>query len=290
MKKIILLFLAVFALSGCAREVAMDVVVGDAVPCAVSVGVDPETRADVESLQALLGTTHELRYVLEIYDVVYEGNTEKSATRLGDQQVVYSSDLSVVFAVKLPPTRNYQFVVWADIVAKRTDEALAPTNGYYDTTYLSEVKVVGCANSDLGDAFSGVADVRDYSSSSTIHLSLKRPFAKLRIVDTDGISTAGAKTMTVIYSSNSSFPDTFNVRTGTMSSVNALQSYSVNLNSSVQGEQTLFTDFIFVGNEDTTLTVTVNFYDDGNNAVCSREFRDIAIARNKITTIKGGII
>ena len=266
------------------------VIFGDAVPCAVSVGVDPETRADVESLQALLGTTHELRYVLEIYDVVYEGNTEKSATRLGEQQVVYSSDLSVVFAVKLPPTRNYQFVVWADIVAKRTDENETPTNGYYNTDNLSEVKVVGCANSDLGDAFSGVADVRDYSSSSTIHLSLKRPFAKLRIVDTDGISTAGAKTMTVIYSSNSSFPDTFNVRTGTMSSVNALQSYSVDLNSSVQGEQTLFTDFIFVGNEDTTITVSINFYNANSIEVCSREFRDIAIARNKITTIKGGII
>lgn len=288
MKKIILLFLAVFALSSCAREVAMDVVVGDAVPCAVSVGVDPETRADVESLQALLGTTHELRYVLEIYDVVYEGNTEKSATRLGEQQVVYSSDLSVVFAVKLPPTRNYQFVVWADIVAKRTDETPVPINGYYKTDDLSEVKVVGCANSDLGDAFSGVADVRDYSSSSTIHLSLKRPFAKLRIVDTDGITNAEATRMRVSYSS--SFPATFNVRTGTMSSVNALQSYSVNLNSSVQGEQTLFTDFIFVGNEDTTLTVSINFYNANSIEVCSREFRDIAIARNKITTIKGGII
>ena len=288
MKKIILLFLAVFALSSCAREVAMDVVVGDAVPCAVSVGVDPETRADVESLQALLGTTHELRYVLEIYDVVYEGNTKKSATRLGEQQVVYSSDLSVVFAVKLPPTRNYQFVVWADIVAKRTDENETPTNGYYNTDNLSEVKVVGCANSDLGDAFSGVVDVRDYSSSSTIHLSLKRPFAKLRIVDTDGITNAEATRMSVIYSS--SFPNTFNVRTGTTSSVNALQSYSVDLNSSVEGEQTLFTDFIFVGNEDTTLTVGINFYNANSIEVCSREFRDIAIARNKITTIKGGII
>ena len=290
MKKIILLFLAVFALSSCAREVAMDVVVGDAVPYAVSVGVDPETRADVESLQALLGTTHELRYVLEIYDVVYEGNTEKRAARLGEQQVVYSSDLSVVFAVKLPPTRNYQFVVWADIVAKRTDEAPAPINGYYNTVDLSKVEVVKCANSDLGDAFSGVADVRDYSSSSTINLSLKRPFAKLRIVDTDGITNAEATRMKVSYSSNSSFPDTFNVRTGTMSSVNALQSYSVDLNGSVQGEQTLFTDFIFVGNEDATLTVSVNFYNANSIEVCSREFSDIAIARNKITTIKGGII
>ena len=277
----ILLFLAVLAFASCSRDVAMDVVVDDAVLCQVNVGVDPETRADVESLEALLGDRCELRYILEIYE---------NDSRLGRQQVAYSSDLSVVFAVKLPPLRNYQFVVWADIVAKRTDEDETPTNGYYDTANLSKVQVVSANwdNSDLRDAFSGVADVRDYSSSSTINLSLKRPFAKLRIVDTDGITNAEARRMSVSYSS--SFPNTFNVRTGTMSSVNALQAYGVSLDGGVQGEQTLFTDFIFVGNEDTSLTVTVNFYNEGNNAVCTRVFPDIAIARNKITTIKGGII
>ena len=281
MKKMILLFLAVLAFASCSRDVAMDVVVDDAVLCQVNVGVDPETRADVESLEALLGDSYELRYILEIYE---------NGSRLGRQQVAYSSDLSVVFAVKLPPLRNYQFVVWADIVAKRTADNETPTNGYYNTDNLSKVQVVSVNwdNSDLRDAFSGVADVCDYSSSSTINLSLKRPFAKLRIIDTDGITNAEATKMSVSYSS--SFPNTFNVRTGTMSSVNALQTYDDIPVGDVQGEQTLFTDFIFVGNEDTSLTVTVNFYNEGNNAVCTRVFPDIAIARNKITTIKGGII
>lgn len=279
MKKILLFFLAVLAFTSCSDDVTMDVVVDDCVPCQVSVDLAPETRAAAESLESLLGSSYELRYVLEIYE---------GTTRRGGQQVAYSSDLSVVFAVKLPPTRTYHFVVWADIVDKRTDANPTPASTYYNTDPLTAVSFKDWANSDLRDAFAGVVEVRDYSSSSSINLKLKRPFAKLRIVDTGGIQTADAKTMTVQLAPT--FPNTFNVLSGTATSVNSLQSYNVVLDHSVLGEQTLFTDFIFAGDTDTSINISVDFYDIYNNAIGTTKTFTVDVACNKLTTIEGNII
>lgn len=281
MKKILLFFLAVLAFTSCSDDVTMDVVVDDCVPCQVSVDLAPETRAAAESLDSLLGSSYELRYVLEIYE---------GTTRRGGQQVAYSSDLSVVFAVKLPPTRTYHFVVWADIV-KPTDANPTPESTYYNTDSLTRVSFKDWANSDLRDAFAGVVEVRDYSSSSSINLKLKRPFAKLRIVDTGGIQTADAKTMTVQLTPT--FPNTFNVLSGTATSVNSLQSYPVklgNLDHNVSGKQTLFTDFIFAGDTDTSINISVDFYDSGKNAIGTTKTFTVDVACNKLTTIEGNII
>lgn len=279
MKKILLFFLAVLAFTSCSDDVTMDVVVDDCVPCQVSVDLAPETRAAAESLDSLLGSSYELRYVLEIYE---------GTTRRGGQQVAYSSDLSVVFAVKLPPTRTYHFVVWADIVAKRTDASQTPASTYYKTDSLTRVSFKGWANSDLRDAFAGVVEVRDYSSSSSINLKLKRPFAKLRIVDTGGIQTADAKTMRVQLTPT--FPNTFNVLSGTATSVNSLEYHDVVLDHSVLGEQTLFTDFIFAGDTDTSINISVDFYNSDYNAIGTTKTFTVDVACNKLTTIEGNII
>lgn len=278
MKKILLFFLSVLAFTSCSDDVTMDVVVDDCVPCQVSVDLAPETRAAAESLESLLGSSYELRYVLEIYE---------GSTRRGGQQVAYSSDLSVVFAVKLPPTRTYHFVVWADIV-ERTDANPTPESTYYNTDSLTRVSFKGWANSDLRDAFAGVVEVKDYSSSSSINLKLKRPFAKLRIVDTSGIQTADAKTMKVQLAPT--FPDTFNVLNGTATSVNSLQSHDVELDHSVSGEQTLFTDFIFAGDADTSINISVDFYNSDYNAIGTTKTFTVDVACNKLTTIEGNII
>lgn len=279
MKKILLFFLAVLAFTSCSDDVTMDVVVDDCVPCQVSVDLAPETRAAAESLESLLGSSYELRYVLEIYE---------GTTRRGGQQVAYSSDLSVVFAVKLPPTRTYSFVVWADIVDKRADASQTPASKYYNTDSLTAVSFKGWANSDLRDAFAGVVEVKEYSSSSSINLKLKRPFAKLRIVDTGGIQTADAKIMKVQFAPN--FPNTFNVLSGTATSVNSLQSHDVELGHNVQGKQTLFTDFIFAGDADTSINISVDFYNSDYNAIGTTKTFAVDVACNKLTTIEGNII
>lgn len=265
----------------------MDVVVGGDETYHVTVGIDEQTRAEISTIAALLGDAYELRYVLEIYE---------NNARLGGQQIQYSADSSVVFAVKLPPLRDYRFVAWADVVEKRTDESQTPANIYYDTSNLSEVSVAHAqwANSDLRDAFADFEDVANFSSSSVVNLKLVRPFAKLRIVDNNGVTRSDVEKISVSYSpvgdvsysKYNAMRDEFSdavatpiTRTYDVSAIDATGADGV----------TLFTDFIFVP-ESTQFNVEVSLYDAGDVLLETKNFGSVAVNRNTLTTIKGDII
>lgn len=288
MKKLLACFLAIIAFVGCSKESTLDVVVGGDETYHVTVGIDEQTRAEISTIAALLGNDYELRYVLEIYE---------NNARLGGQQIQYSADSSVVFAVKLPPLRNYRFVAWADVVEKRTDEIPAPANIYYDTSNLSEVSEVSeaaWANSDLRDAFADFEDVDNFSSSSVVNLKLVRPFAKLRIVDNNGVTRSDVEKISVSYSP-------VNVNGVSYSKYNAMRDEFISdavatpitrtCDVSANGADgvTLFTDFIFVP-ESTQFNVEVRLYGAGDALLGTKNFGSVAVNRNTLTTIKGDII
>ena len=254
----------------------MDVVVGGDETYHVTVGIDEQTRAEISTIAALLGNAYELRYVLEIYE---------NNARLGTQQIQYSADSSVVFAVKLPPLRDYRFVAWADIVDKRTHES------YYNTSNLSEVSEVAWANSDLRDAFADYEDVFNFSSSSVVNLKLMRPFAKLRIVDSNGVTRTDVEKISVSYSpvgdvsysKYNAMCDTF------IGAVATPITRTCDVSANGADGVTLFTDFIFVP-ESTQFNVEVSLYDANGDRLDTKNFGSVAVNRNTLTTIKGDII
>ena len=285
MKKLLACFLAIIAFVGCSKESALDVVVGGDETYHVTVGIDEQTRAEISTIASLLGNAYELRYVLEIYE---------NNARLGTQQIQYSADSSVVFAVKLPPLRDYRFVAWADVVDKRTDANPAPGNIYYNTSNLSEVSEVAWANSDLRDAFADFEDVANFSSSSVVNLKLMRPFAKLRIVDNNGVIRSDVKTITVSYSpvAGRSY-STYNAMRDEFIDAVATpitRTYDVSAIGAAGADGvTLFTDFIFVP-ESTQFNVEVSLYGAGDALLGTKNFGSVAVNRNTLTTIKGDII
>lgn len=276
MKKLLACFLAIIAFVGCSKESALDVVVGGDETYHVTVGIDEQTRAEISTIAALLGNAYELRYVLEIYE---------NNARLGTQQIQYSADSSVVFAVKLPPLRDYRFVAWADIVDKRTHES------YYNTSNLSEVSEVAWANSDLRDAFADYEDVFNFSSSSVVNLKLMRPFAKLRIVDSNGVTRTDVEKISVSYSpvgdvsysKYNAMCDTF------IGAVATPITRTCDVSANGADGVTLFTDFIFVP-ESTQFNVEVSLYDANGDRLDTKNFGSVAVNRNTLTTIKGDII
>ena len=285
MKKLLACFLAIIAIVGCSKESALDVVVGGDETYHVTVGIDEQTRAEISTIAALLGNAYELRYVLEIYE---------NNARLGTQQIQYSADSSVVFAVKLPPLRNYRFVAWADVVAKRTDECPAPANIYYNTSNLSEVSEVAWSNSDLRDAFADFEVVANFSSSSVVNLKLMRPFAKLRIVDNNGVTRNDVKTISVSYSPVGDVSySTYNAMCDKFSDAVATtitRTYNVSaIGATGANGVTLFTDFIFVP-ESTQFNVEVSLYGANGDRLETKNFGSVAVNRNTLTTIKGDII
>ena len=285
MKKLLACFLAIIAFVGCSKESTLDVVVGGDETYHVTVGIDEQTRAEISTIAALLGNAYELRYVLEIYE---------NDARLGTQQIQYSADSSVVFAVKLPPLRDYSFVAWADIVAKRTDESPAPANIYYNTSNLSEVSVAKWANSDLRDAFADYEVVTIFSSSSVVNLKLMRPFAKLRIVDNNGVTRSDVKKISVSYSpvgdvSYSKYNAMCDTFIGAVATP-ITRTYDVrDVSANGADGVTLFTDFIFVP-ESTQFNVEVSLYGAGDAPLGTKNFGSVAVNRNTLTTIKGDII
>ena len=217
---------------------------------------------------------------------------------MGTQQIQYSADSSVVFAVKLPPLRDYRFVAWADIVAKRTDERPEPANIYYNTSNLSAVSVTQqWANSDLRDAFADFEDVANFSSSSVVNLKLKRPFAKLRIVDNNGVTRTDVQKISVSYSPVDGVSySTYNAMCDTFISISDAVATTTTRTYDVgaigDDRKTLFTDFIFVpAGVDAQYNVEISLYRADEEAPFdTKNLGSVAVNRNTLTTIKGDII
>ena len=291
MKKFLALFLALVALVGCNDEPSMDVVLGGEETCVFSVSIDGDTLSDglqveqtrtaSQDLLALLGDKYEFRYILQVYH----------AAGKSTQYFKYSKDLTVNFNVTLPPTRDYNFVVWADIVEKSSETNPTPQSEYYTTENGLDcitIKNWAC-NTDLRDAFVGSAQVVNFSSSSVINcVTLTRPFAKLRIVATNANNpTNGAKKLRVSYPQY--IPTGFNAKTGqAVAGVNS-QYFFIGIEQSQNAEKEIFTDYIFASAEESSINVDVALYDD-NNILGMTKRITVPIARNKITTIKGDIL
>lgn len=134
-----------------------------------------------------LWDVYDLRYILEIYEVIKNGSDATiSDEPIYQRQVLttdnYDSD-SVNFKMQVVPNRTYIFVVWADFVAEGTMEDM-----YYDTTNLRTVaRKANYAHTAMEEALDAyhICATETIESSATLNLTLTRPLAKLRVVALD---------------------------------------------------------------------------------------------------------
>ena len=306
MRKFLALAAVVLGLASCQTEPeGLDVNVGGEQTVIVNVTVpEAETRAAGTDSAAgafangVLGTENDnttMRYILQ----VYLKNGEEWVCS-DDRKVAYSDGKSVAFEVRLVPDRDYQFVVWADVVTDGKND----TDNHYITkdangkSTLGNITLKGDWNAmdESRDAFTATELIEDYSGSSTINITLKRPFAKLRVVTTDmealndlGITPAYAVASytTTHYASFNAFNGTY---TGEIS--NKTHEYEIaSYGETDDADRTLFTDYFFAKNE----VVKFNFdvYEDNAkaNLIKSNSFQtDINVKANYLTTIKGNIL
>ena len=277
----------------------LDVNVGGAVDTEITVSL-PEaatrtTAGEDSALGAIANKVIEsddytLRYIFAVY---YDGETHSD-----NRQVVCSDATSVSFPVRLVPGRDYKFVVWADIVkeAEKSD-------WHYNTTNLEEITLNETswkAMDETRDAYTAVEPINNYNGSMNINITLKRPFAKLRIVTTDreelarlGITPSYAK---VRYTTP--HRTTFNALTGkavetdvastTKEHIYAIDAY----NSNSENNMTLFTDYFFA--EKDIVKFEMNVYEDEQMLKLIGEENifntDIYVEENRLTTLIGNIL
>ena len=295
MKKLLALLAVVLCVVSCQTEPeGLDVNVGGEIDAIVNVTI-PEAETRAAGPDSALGVFNNgvlngnatMRYILQVY---YNGVPSK------ERLVKYSDDKSVAFEVRLVPERDYQFVVWADVV-----DGEDKGDKHYNTENLANIQLnrTWVAMDESRDAFTATKLIEDYNGAMSINMSLKRPFAKLRVVTTDvkALNNLGIepKTATVTYTVD--HYNAFNALLGnaigdsknrTIKHENyAIASYGEN--TAAGADMTLFTDYFFAEND----VVKFNFevFDQNGDLIKSNAFNtDINVKRNYLTTIKGNIL
>ena len=294
MKKLFALVALVLGVVSCQTDPNdLDVVVGGEREVMLNVSLPEATRANsANGFQiADLGSTYDLRYILEVYRVDNEGNILYDNCQ---RQVKCADAATMSFPVRLAPGYNYQIVAWADIVDNGSD-----ADRIYDTTEgLDAIEILSWnAMDETRDAYTGTKYIADFSSASNLSMELTRPFAKVRVVATDinDITDLGLSPKAAKVSYLQDMYTKYNAVTAEASAAEAKSheyTYTSFPYTDATGEMTLFADYVFIP-ESGTAKFSLNVYDDeaAQRLIKENSFStDIFVERNKITTIKGDVL
>lgn len=233
---------------------------------------------------------YSLRYNMELWSE--DGKTlEYSADTILKKLSPESEDYSVQYSLNLL-AKKYKMVLWADIVKKGDNSNVY--NGKYDIS--DGLTAIGfpegsAFGSDEYDAFTAVADVDLTDGSKLIGATLKRPFAKIRVID-DRINQAPAQHYSthLEFPSTVPIPKTYNALTGGITY--SAENYNTYTCQSVfeTDRLCLFTGYIFVPEtgayqQSTKYSFTIVVNDEKKVQVS-----DVTVRRNALTTVKGKIL
>ena len=245
-------------------------------------------------------TDYTLRYILQVFEVLDKNNAAVAKA----MDFKYSDNTSVDFDVRLVPGRDYRFVVWADIVEANdvVDGEKCEDNHYAIGDDLRNISLIDTqenpwvAMDETRDAYTGYADVDDYTSTSGIEIELKRPFAKLRVITNDIKELFSGNPCKAVVDYDTPHYNAFNAFSATYSGeVDKVHTYEIDTYTSedptTTGKQTLFADYFFANEEVVKFSLSV--YEDAemNNLMRTTYFNtDIPVKRNYLTTITGNVL
>ena len=301
MRKFLALAALVLGLASCQNEPeGLNVVTGGEIDTVVTVAIpEAETRSSADSAVGAFKdgvcTEGVMRYILQVY---YNGETNDQ-----NRQVKYSNETTVSFPVRLVPNRDYQFVVWADVV-----EATDSESAYYNTDDLKNITLKDnswVAMDEKRDAFTATETI-NFNGSLSINIPLYRPFAKLRVVATDYDELAnqpgGAVVphhATVKYYTKHRVA--FNAYAGTAMEAEAeniehhqyeIKTYA-NENT-LTGDHTIFSDYFFAENSaenNDVVRFEIEVFEQNGQLIKKNEFTtDIPVKANYLTTLKGDVL
>ena len=288
MKKLFALLAIALGVVACQKDHdGMDVNMGGEQEVMINVSLPEETRSDsaVGAFGNVDFTKYDVRFQCEVH---YNGEKKSLEPQYSD------NGKTATFPVRLIPGRDYRFVVWADLVEEDTTADLH----YKTTDGLSAITLNGAWNAmdDTRDAYTVSEEVKKFNSAKSISLTLKRPFAKLRVNTTDmkellGVVPAKAK---VTYSTDhyTSF-DAVNQTPGTKANNGDHDTFAIVKYTENEGEnkKTLFTDYFFAKAEQEVVNFTLEVLEENGTRIIERSFTtDIPVKRNHLTTIMGDIL
>ena len=177
------------------------------VTASLDAAMDDGTKASADGgLTNLAGQGYQLRYMMELWSP--DGTTKEYKATPKYIDITDNMSMSVEYNLNLL-AKKYKMVLWADIVKKNDDGTVT---AYYIVPETDGLKAIvfpeeSAFGSDEYDAFTAVADVNLTDGSKVIGANLKRPFAKIRIIDDWTESDPGTKyTTKLTFDSSVSIP------------------------------------------------------------------------------------
>lgn len=263
------------------------------VTASLDAAMDDGTKASADGgLTNLAGQGYQLRYMMELWSP--DGTTKEYKATPKYIDITDNMSMSVEYNLNLL-AKKYKMVLWADIVKKNDDGTVT---AYYIVPETDGLKAIvfpeeSAFGSDEYDAFTAVADVNLTDGSKVIGANLKRPFAKIRIIDDWTESDPGTKyTTKLTFDSSVSIPVEYNALTGKVTSATDGITGTPACTSTFEDGTglCLFTGYIFVpetgaDQQSTKYSFTIVVNDEEKVQVSY-----VTVRRNALTTVKGKIL
>ena len=293
MKKFLALAAVVLGLASCQTEPeGLDVNVGGEQDVNITVSLPEGTRANsaLGAFDHVDFTKYDVRFQCEVH---YNDQVKVLPVQYGRGNDAVAT---ATFPVRLIANRNYTFVVWADLVEEGSEADLHynTANGLTNITLNNDTWV---AMDETRDAFT-CSEVREFTRANGIGetLTLKRPFAKLRVITTDMKELMGVMPTSVEVEYTTNHFNTYNALTKTPAGElrkehvqRAIPAYGYEADDA---EKTLFTDYFFATETQKVVNFNMKVYDQNNELIDeTKSFNTpIPAKRNYVTTIKGNIL
>ena len=316
MKAKLLVGVAALSLIGCTQNDILDRDINNGNEVMTVTLTPPDalnTRAVSETSNSALGgisnvdwAMYDLRYQLAVYD-------ETGETQIISPQVKIAATgyQPVTYELRLIPKHKYKLVAWADFVKEGET-----TDLHYNTADLRNIALIDDVtaqmNDESRDAYFGTKDLTAGDSFNET-LTLKRPFAKLRVVTTDwayeslpmpdnfkvtyynctrfeGINAVTGEALSVDGNIAGSDLDATGIELTTTISNSKEEKYYKTGYDKTAANRTVLVDYLLCNDEQQPIHFKIDFL-DGTNSLIVRDLNtNVPIQRNWLTTVTGNVL
>lgn len=261
------------------------------VTASLDAAMDDGTKAsDGVALTNLAGQGYQLRYMMELWS---ENDNVETLEYRAQPVITDFSSLTVEYNLNLL-AKKYKMVLWADIVKKNDDGTVTAYYTVSETYGLTAIVFPeGSAfGSDEYDAFTAVAYVDLTGGSKVIGATLKRPFAKIRVIDMTESDPGTEYTTKLTFDNPVSIPVEYNALAGDVTlATDGITGTPTCTSTFEDGTgRCLFTGYIFVpetGVDQQSTKYSFTIVVDDKETV---QVSDVTVRRNALTTVKGKIL
>lgn len=316
MKAKILVGVAAISLMGCTQNDILDKSNNNGNEVMTVTLTPPDalnTRAVSETSNSALGgisnvdwAMYDLRYQLAVYD-------ETGETQIISPQVKIAATgyQPVTYELRLIPGQNYKLVAWADFVNEGDTADL-----HYNTADLRNIVLIddlsAQMNDESRDAYFGTQNLTAGNNFNET-ITLKRPFAKLRVVTTDwayenlpmpdnfkvtyynctrfeGINAVTGEALAADGNTAGSTIDATGIELATTIRPSKEEKYYKAGYDKTDANRTVIVDYLLCNDEQQPIHFKIGFL-DGNNTLIERDLNtNVPIQRNWLTTIIGNML